>query len=90
MENGDFFIGIAQQALWVTALATAPILIPALVCGVIVGMIQAATSINEATLAFIPKVMVVGGTLVLFGGSILALVGDFMREMFERIPDLLH
>ncbi|HEX7873710.1 MAG TPA: flagellar biosynthetic protein FliQ [Sphingobium sp.] len=90
MENGDFFIGIAQQALWIAALATAPILIPALVCGILIGMIQAATSINEATLAFVPKLMVVGGTLVLFGGSILMLIGDFMREMFERVPDLLN
>ncbi|HEX7857506.1 MAG TPA: flagellar biosynthetic protein FliQ [Sphingobium sp.] len=90
MENGDFFIGIAQQALWITALATLPILIPALICGIVVGMIQAATSINEATLAFVPKLLVVGATLVFFGGSILMLVGDFMREMFERIPDLLN
>lgn len=90
MESGDFFIGIAQQALWIAALATAPILIPALICGIIIGMIQAATSINEQTLAFVPKLMVVGVTLVLFGGSILMLVGDFMREMFERVPDLLN
>ncbi|MFT3964466.1 MAG: flagellar biosynthetic protein FliQ [Sphingobium sp.] len=90
MENGDFFIGIAQQALWITALATMPILLPALICGIIIGMIQAATSINEQTLAFVPKLMVVGATLVLFGGSILMLVGDFMREMFERVPDLLN
>ncbi len=90
MENGDFFIGIAQQALWIAALATAPILLPALICGVIVGMVQAATSINEPTVAFVPKLMVVGGTLVLFGGSILMLIADFTREMFERIPDLLN
>lgn len=89
MENSDFFIAIAQQALWVAALATAPILIPALVCGVIIGMIQAATSINEATLSFVPKLIVVGATLVLFGSSILMLVADFTREIFERIPDVL-
>lgn len=90
MENGDFFIGIAQQALWVAALATAPILLPALVCGIVVGMVQAATSINEQTLSFIPKLLVVGGTLILFGSSILMLVADFTREIFERIPDLLN
>lgn len=90
MENGDFFIGIAQQALWIAALATAPILLPALISGVIIGMIQAATSINEPTVAFVPKLMVVGATLVLFGGSILMLIADFTREMFERIPDLLN
>jgi len=89
MENSDFFIAIAQQALWVSALATAPILLPALVCGIIIGMIQAATSINEATLSFVPKLLVVGATLILFGSSILMLVADFTREIFERIPDIL-
>ncbi len=89
MDNADFFIGIAQQALWVAALATAPILLPALVAGVLIGMFQAATSINEATLSFVPKIVVVGLTLVLFGSSILMLIADFTREIFERIPDLL-
>jgi len=89
MDNPDFFIGIAQQALWIAALATAPILLPALICGIIIGMIQAATSINEATLSFIPKLIVVGATLVLFGASILMLIADFTREIFERIPDIL-
>ena len=90
MENGDFFVGIAQQALWVAALATAPILLPALICGVVIGMIQAATSINEATVSFVPKLIIVGAPLALFGGSIMMLIADFTREMFERIPDLLN
>jgi flagellar biosynthetic protein FliQ len=89
MESGDFFVGIAQQALWVAALATAPILIPALVAGVVIGMIQAATSINEATVSFVPKLIIVGVTLALFGGSIMMLIADFTREIFERIPDLM-
>lgn len=90
MENSDFFIGIAQQALYITALATAPILIPALLAGVILGMIQAATSINEATLSFVPKLIVVALMLALFGGSIMLLVADFTREVFSRIPELLQ
>jgi len=89
MDNADFFIGIAQQALWVAALATAPILLPALVCGLIIGMIQAATSINEATLSFVPKLIVVGVMLALFGASILMLLVDFTREIYDRIPDIL-
>ena len=52
MDNADFFMGLAQQALWITALASAPILIPTLVAGLLLGMIQAATSINEQTLTF--------------------------------------
>ena len=90
MENADFFMGLAQHALWITALATAPILIPALVAGVLIGMVQAATSINEQTLSFIPKTLVVGAMLTLFGGSIMVLIADFTREIFERIPDLLQ
>lgn len=90
MENSDFFIGIAQQALYITALATAPILVPALLAGVVLGMIQAATSINEATLSFVPKLIVVALMLALFGGSIMFLVADFTREIFSRIPELLQ
>lgn len=90
MENGDFFMGIAQQALWITALAAAPILIPALIAGLLLGMIQAATSINEQTLSFVPKLIVVAVMLALFGGSIMLLIADFTREVFDRIPDMLN
>jgi flagellar biosynthetic protein FliQ len=90
MDNSDFFLGLAQQAMWITALAAAPILIPALIAGLLLGMVQAATSINEQTLAFVPKLIVVGGMLALFGGSIMVLIADFTREIFERIPDLLQ
>lgn len=86
--GSDEFIGIAQQALWVLALGSAPILIPALVAGVFLGMIQAATSINEQTLSFVPKLIIVGICLALFGGSIILLLTDFTREMFARIPEM--
>jgi flagellar biosynthesis protein FliQ len=82
--NADYFINVAQQALWVLALASAPILIPALVVGVLLGMVQAATSINEATL------VIVGGCIAIFGGSIMVLLADFTREIFARIPDLVR
>jgi flagellar biosynthetic protein FliQ len=88
--TADYFIGIAQQTLWVLALASAPILIPALVAGLILGMIQAATSINEQTLSFVPKLIVVAAALALAGGTIMMMLADFTREMFARIPDLLR
>ncbi|WP_339827526.1 flagellar biosynthetic protein FliQ [uncultured Parasphingorhabdus sp.] len=88
-DNPDFFIGIAQQALWITALAAAPLLIPALLVGILLGMVQAATSINEQTLSFVPKLVVVAVVLGVFGGSILLLIADFTREIYGRIPDLL-
>jgi flagellar biosynthesis protein FliQ len=86
----DYFIGVAQQALWVLALACSPVLVPALVAGLVLGMIQAATSINEATLSFVPKLIVVGLCLVLFGGAMLMLMADFTRDMFARIPDVVR
>lgn len=89
MEQTDYFIGLAQQTLWITALASAPLLIPALLVGVLLGMVQAATSINEATLSFVPKLVVLGVIVALFGGSILYLIADFTVEMYSRIPDLL-
>jgi flagellar biosynthesis protein FliQ len=90
VADADYFVGVAQQALWVLSLAAAPILIPALVAGLVLGMIQAATSINEQTLSFVPKLIVVGVMLALFGGAILMLLADFTREMFARIPDLMR
>ncbi len=88
MDNTDYFVGIAQQALWILALASAPILIPALITGILLGMVQAATSINEATLSFVPKLVVVALCLVLFGTAILMLLVDFTNEIFARIPEL--
>lgn len=88
MESADYFIGVAQQALWILALASAPILIPALIAGLVLGMIQAATSINEQTLSFVPKLIVVAACLALFGGAIMVLLADFTREIFDRIPEI--
>jgi flagellar biosynthetic protein FliQ len=86
--DASYFIGLAQHALWVLALVAVPVLIPALVAGVVLGMLQAATSINETTLSFIPKLIIVALCLAIFGGSMMALLIDFTREMFSRIPDM--
>lgn len=86
----DFLISFAQQALWVLALASAPILIPALITGVILGMVQAATSINEQTLSFVPKLLLVAICLAIFGTSIMVLLIDFTRDIFAQIPMLLR
>ncbi|HEY9090166.1 flagellar biosynthetic protein FliQ [Parasphingorhabdus sp.] len=88
-DSSDFFIGMAQQTLWITALAAAPILVPALLGGLLLGMVQAATSINEATLSFVPKLLIVAIMLGLFGGSIMYLIVDFTHDVYDRIPALL-
>ena len=90
MDGTDYFVGIAQQALWILALASAPILIPALITGILLGMVQAATSINEQTLSFVPKLIVVAVCLALFGTAILMLLVDFTRDVFDRIPEMMR
>jgi flagellar biosynthetic protein FliQ len=79
-----------QQAYWHILMVAGPVLVVALITGLVIGIVQAATSINEQTLSFIPKILVVGAMLTLFGGSIMVLIADFTREIFERIPDLLQ
>ena len=88
--DGDYFIGVAQQAMWILALACAPILIPALVAGLLLGIFQAATSINEQTLTFVLKLIVVAICLAFFGGSIMVLIADFTTELFHRIPEVVR
>jgi len=88
--DASYFIGVGREALWVLALVTLPVLIPALLAGLLLGMVQAATSINEATLTFVPKVAVVGFSLVIFGSMMLGLLSDFTLSIFERIPDLVR
>ena len=88
--DADYFLTVARQALWILALASAPILIPALVSGLLLGMVQAATSINEQTLSFVPKLAIVAVSLVIFGGLILGLISDFTVEIFNSIPDLVR
>jgi flagellar biosynthesis protein FliQ len=88
--DADYFLTVANQTMWVLALAAAPLLIPALVSGLIFGMIQAATSIQEQTLSFIPKLVVVGVSILIFGSLILGLLSDFTLDIFQRIPDLVR
>ena len=91
MDGTDYFIGIAQHALWVLALASAPILIPALITGVLLGMFQAATSINEATLSFVPKLLVVGvGGGGLVSGLVAALPGRRVIAVEPELAQSLH
>ena len=87
--DADYFLTVADQTMWVLALAAAPILIPALLSGLILGMIQAATSINEASLSFVPKLIVVAVSIMVFGSMILGLLSDFTIDIFNRIPDLV-
>ena len=81
-------VEIGIQSLWITVLISAPLLGMALAVGLVVGIVQAATSVNEATLSFIPKLAAMALTLALVGGWQIAMMVDFTRGLFLRIPTL--
>ena len=81
-------VDIARETLWVTLLVSAPLLGVALVVGLLIGVIQAATSINEATLSFIPKLIAMALAVVVFGNWQLSVLEDFIRAVYHRIPGL--
>jgi flagellar biosynthetic protein FliQ len=85
----EMVLDVGQEALWVTALLAAPLLISALAVGLLVGMVQAATQIQEMTLTFIPKLAVLGIALVVAGSWMLGLISDFSINLIERIPELI-
>ena len=81
-------LALADQTLWVTALIVGPVLIAALLVGLVVGIIQAATSVNEQTLTFVPKLAITAVVFVILGGTMMALLSDFMREIFAQVSTL--
>lgn len=80
---------IARDALWVTTLLAAPMLLMALAAGLFIGMFQAATQINEMTLSFIPKLIVLVLVLATAGPWMLDLITTYTRNLFTSIPGLL-
>lgn len=88
MDETAALLSLIDRMLWVTALVAAPVLLACLAVGLVVGIIQAATSVNEQTLTFVPKLAFVALVLVVLGGSMFALVADFTREIFAQIAGL--
>ena len=80
---------IGRQAMEVTLLVSAPLLLVALVIGLVVSIFQAATQINEATLSFIPKLVAVFVTLIIAGPWMLSVMLDYMRQVFTGIPGMV-
>jgi flagellar biosynthetic protein FliQ len=80
---------IGQQALVVTAMLSAPLLLAALAAGLVIGMFQAATQINEVTLSFIPKLLVLAAALYLGGGWMLKVIVGYTESLIGSIPSLI-
>jgi flagellar biosynthesis protein FliQ len=86
----DEVLAIGTQALRVLILLSAPLLLVALAIGLLVGVFQAATQINEMTLSFIPKLLAVAATLAIAGPWMLNVIVSYTRELITSIPSLLH
>lgn len=80
---------IGRHALEMTLLLAAPLLLAALAIGLLVGVFQAATQINESTLSFIPKLIGMAVVLIVAGPWMLKLIVGYTRELFESIPGLI-
>lgn len=80
---------IGQEAMIVAVKLTAPVLLPSLAVGLIVAMFQAATQINEATLTFVPKLIVIGLVLMIMGPGMLQMFLDYFQGLIRDIPHLI-
>ena len=80
---------LAHKTLLVTSMVAAPLLLIAIITGLVIGMLQAATQINESTLSFIPKLLMLLLTLFVAGPWILRVLIDFTRDLYAAIPTVI-
>ena len=85
MVSQGVVISILTQAITTVILCAAPMLIVAMSVGLLVSIFQATTQINEQTLAFVPKIVCVMLTLLIFGGYIFSTIGGFVTRLFDQI-----
>lgn len=82
-------MALGTEAMKVALALAAPLLLAALVSGLVVSLLQAATQINEMTLSFIPKILAVVATIIIAGPWMLNLLLDYMRTLFSNLPTLI-
>ncbi|MCR9204493.1 MAG: flagellar biosynthesis protein FliQ [Halobacteriovoraceae bacterium] len=85
----DIFSEITNQAIKVTLYVASPMLLGALVMGILVSLFQAVTQINEQTLSFIPKIVVIVGAMVIFAPWMSETLTSFTRELILQIPEII-
>ncbi|MBP9712242.1 MAG: flagellar biosynthesis protein FliQ [Sterolibacterium sp.] len=82
-------VELGRNALEILLLISMPLFIVALAVGLLVSIFQAATQINEATLSFVPKLVAIFVTLIAAGPWMLTVMTDYMRRLYESIPNLI-
>jgi flagellar biosynthetic protein FliQ len=88
--DAGFVIEVTFKALWMAFVLSGPVLIALLVVGLVIGILQAATSVNESSVAFIPKLLVIALVLWVAGPVSLALFVDYLREVIMELPEILR
>ena len=83
--SSDLIIQIGQNALWIVLLVSAPMLGLGLAVGLLVSVFQATTSIQEATLAFIPKIIAVFVAILIFGPWMLSILVEYFTNIFVNL-----
>lgn len=87
--NPQSIMNIGRQAIEMMLILAGPLLLSALLIGLIISIFQAATQINEQTLSFIPKLIGIFVVLILAGPWMLQMMIDYIRQLFESIPQLI-
>ncbi|HSD37771.1 MAG TPA: flagellar biosynthesis protein FliQ [Rhodocyclaceae bacterium] len=82
-------IALGREALYIALLVAAPMFLAALATGLLISILQAATQINEATLSFVPKLVIMFATLVVMGPWMVTLLTDYIRRLYESIPSII-
>ena len=82
-------VDLFREALWLTTMLVAILVVPSLICGLLVAMFQAATQINEQTLSFLPRLLVMLVTLIVIGPWLLKIFMEYMLSLYTSIPTLI-
>jgi flagellar biosynthetic protein FliQ len=87
--DATFVVELVFQALWMALVLSGPVLLGLLIVGLVIGILQAATQLNESTIAFVPKIIILVLVVLLAGPALLALFSDYLREIILRIPSIM-
>lgn len=86
----EFVLGLGQEALKITLYLAGPILLVAMVVGIVVSLLQAVTQINESTLTFVPKILAIAAVLVVAGPWMIETITNYTTDLITRFPELIR
>ncbi|MBI2605023.1 MAG: flagellar biosynthesis protein FliQ [Deltaproteobacteria bacterium] len=86
----EFVLGLGQEALKITLYLAGPILLVAMVVGIVVSLLQAVTQINESTLTFVPKLLAIAAVLVVAGPWMIETITHYTADLITRFPELIR